>query len=99
MRGPKWVSAIGMVALLTTAALSGTGAVMAQSESPGASPAASEAPVPTLPPGTPVASPKVPTIGFVVPLISNPYWKLIQDFAEGAAGTLGINLHHGPGRQ
>jgi ribose transport system substrate-binding protein len=92
MRGPKWVSAIGMVALLTTAALSGTGAVMAQSESPGASPAASEAPVPTLPPGTPVASPKVPTIGFVVPLISNPYWKLIQDFAEGAAGTLGINL-------
>jgi len=65
---------------------------MAQSESPGMSPAASEAPVPTLAPGTPVASPKVPTIGFVVPLISNPYWKLIQDFAVGAAGTLGINL-------
>jgi ABC-type sugar transport system substrate-binding protein len=27
-----------------------------------------------------------------VPLISNPYWKLIQDFAVGAAGTLGIDL-------
>lgn len=33
-----------------------------------------------------------PTIGFVVPLISNPYWKLIQDFAQGAAGTLGVEL-------
>jgi ribose transport system substrate-binding protein len=35
---------------------------------------------------------KKPTIGFVIPLISNPYWKLIQDFAVGAAGTLGITL-------
>jgi ABC-type sugar transport system substrate-binding protein len=35
---------------------------------------------------------KTLTIGFVVPLISNPYWKLMQDFAQGAAGTLGINL-------
>jgi ABC-type sugar transport system substrate-binding protein len=33
-----------------------------------------------------------PTIGLVVPLISNPYWKLIQDFAVGAAGTLGVDL-------
>jgi ABC-type sugar transport system substrate-binding protein len=33
-----------------------------------------------------------PTIGFVVPLISNPYWKLIQDFAQGAAGTLNVEL-------
>jgi inositol transport system substrate-binding protein len=32
------------------------------------------------------------TIGFVVPLISNPYWKLMQDFAVGAAGTLGVTL-------
>jgi ABC-type sugar transport system substrate-binding protein len=32
------------------------------------------------------------TIGFVVPLISNPYWKLMQDFAQGAAGTLGVTL-------
>ncbi|HEY3524418.1 MAG TPA: substrate-binding domain-containing protein [Candidatus Limnocylindrales bacterium] len=32
------------------------------------------------------------TIGFVVPLISNPYWKLMQDFAVGAAGTLGVKL-------
>jgi len=92
MRGPRWVSAVGMGAILATAALTGTGVALAQSESPGMSPAASEAPVPTLPPGTPVASPKHPTIGFVVPLISNPYWKLIQDFAVGAAGTLGINL-------
>ena len=38
------------------------------------------------------SGPKRPTIGFVVPLISNPYWKLIQDFAKGAAGTLNINL-------
>jgi len=35
------------------------------------------------------------TIGFVVPLISNPYWKLMQDFAVGAAGTLGVNLQTG----
>jgi ABC-type sugar transport system substrate-binding protein len=35
---------------------------------------------------------KNPTIGFVVPLISNPYWKLMQDFAKGAAGQLGIKL-------
>ena len=42
--------------------------------------------------GTGSSGKKNPTIGFVVPLISNPYWKLIQDFAKGAAGTLGINL-------
>jgi inositol transport system substrate-binding protein len=35
---------------------------------------------------------KTYTIGFVVPLISNPYWKLMQDFAQGAAGTLGVTL-------
>jgi len=81
-----------MAGVLATAALSGAGTALAQSESPGASPMASEAPAPTLAPGTPVASPMVPTIGFVVPLISNPYWKLIQDFAVGAAGTLGITL-------
>jgi ABC-type sugar transport system substrate-binding protein len=33
-----------------------------------------------------------PKIGFVIPLISNPYWKLIQDFAVGAAGTIGVDL-------
>jgi ABC-type sugar transport system substrate-binding protein len=32
------------------------------------------------------------TIGFVVPLISNPYWELMQKFAEGAAKQLGIEL-------
>jgi ribose transport system substrate-binding protein len=32
------------------------------------------------------------TIGFVVPLISNPYWALMQNFAKGAAAQLGINL-------
>lgn len=45
--------------------------------------------------GTPAASSgpaAKPKIGFVVPLISNPYWKLIQDFAVGAAGTLGVEL-------
>ncbi len=43
--------------------------------------------------GTPApAGKKTLTIGFVVPLISNPYWKLMQDFAQGAAGTLGVNL-------
>jgi ABC-type sugar transport system substrate-binding protein len=40
--------------------------------------------------GSPAA--KTFTIGFVVPLISNPYWKLMQDFAVGAAGTLGVTL-------
>jgi ABC-type sugar transport system substrate-binding protein len=43
------------------------------------------------PPGGSAAADR-PTIGFVVPLISNPYWKLIQDFAQGAAGTLGVEL-------
>jgi len=38
---------------------------------------------------------KKPTIGFVIPLISNPYWKLMQDFAQGAAGTLGVTLQTG----
>jgi ABC-type sugar transport system substrate-binding protein len=33
-----------------------------------------------------------PTIGFVVPLISNPYWELMQNFAEGAAKQLDIDL-------
>jgi ABC-type sugar transport system substrate-binding protein len=73
--------ALGAVALLLgTLAVSSAG-VVAQSPaaSGGTSPAATTAPNP-------------PTIGFVVPLISNPYWKLIQDFAQGAAGTLGINL-------
>ena len=37
-------------------------------------------------------APEAPTIGLVIPLISNPYWKLIQDFTQGAAGTLGVNL-------
>jgi ABC-type sugar transport system substrate-binding protein len=41
------------------------------------------------------ASGKQLTIGFVVPLISNPYWKLMQDFAVGAAHTLGVNLQTG----
>jgi ABC-type sugar transport system substrate-binding protein len=44
----------------------------------------------TAPSGSPVA--KQLTIGFVVPLISNPYWKLMQDFAVGAGGTLGVKL-------
>jgi ABC-type sugar transport system substrate-binding protein len=63
-----------------------------------ASPAATTRPAtpgPTTAAATPVpATPAAtkPTIGFVVPLISNPYWKLIQDFAVGAAGTLGVNL-------
>jgi ABC-type sugar transport system substrate-binding protein len=35
---------------------------------------------------------KALTIGFVVPLISNPYWQLMQDFAKGAAGQLGVKL-------
>jgi galactofuranose transport system substrate-binding protein len=38
------------------------------------------------------AAKKTPTIGFVVPLISNPYWQLMQSFAQGAAGQLGIKL-------
>lgn len=32
------------------------------------------------------------TIGFVVPLISNPYWQLMQNFAKSAAAQLGIKL-------
>ena len=33
-----------------------------------------------------------PKIGFVVPLISNPYWELMQNFAKGAAKQLGVDL-------
>jgi len=32
------------------------------------------------------------TIGWDVPLISNPYWALLQNFAEGAAKQFGIKL-------
>jgi ABC-type sugar transport system substrate-binding protein len=42
--------------------------------------------------GSTSAGKKSPTIGFVVPLISNPYWELMQNFAKGAAGQLGIKL-------
>jgi ribose transport system substrate-binding protein len=72
--------------MLTASACSSTtgsaapSAAASQAASSGASaPAASQ----------PAARPK---IGFVVPLISNPYWKLIQDFAQGAAGTLDVEL-------
>lgn len=35
---------------------------------------------------------KGPTIGFVIPLISNPYWELMQNFALECAKQFNINL-------
>ena len=90
MRGPKWALAVAMVVTLMASAC-GPGAGTPRPATPGATTrpttAATSAATPT---GSPAAT--RPTIGFVVPLISNPYWKLIQDFAVGAAGTLGIEL-------
>jgi ABC-type sugar transport system substrate-binding protein len=79
MRGIRSVlAALAVTASLVVGACSGSA-----SPSPGASSGA----------GTPTGSAgKQYTIGFVVPLISNPYWKLMQDFAQGAAGTLGVKL-------
>jgi ABC-type sugar transport system substrate-binding protein len=70
-----------------------TSASAAASSAPAA--ASSAASAVTSASGAAVSAPatkKNPTIGFVVPLISNPYWKLMQDFAKGAAGALGIKL-------
>lgn len=62
--------------------------------SSGASPSASSAPPASASSSSASASAsgKQLTIGFVVPLISNPYWKVMQDFAVGAAQVLGIKL-------
>jgi ABC-type sugar transport system substrate-binding protein len=74
-----------MAAVLTAVACSSPGSTTAPSAASGASaPAESGG----------AGAPK-PKIGFVIPLISNPYWKLIQDFAQGAAGTLGVELQTG----
>jgi ABC-type sugar transport system substrate-binding protein len=69
--------------------------ILAACSSGSSSPSASTGPAAsTATGGSPAASggSKPLTIGFVVPLISNPYWKLMQDFATGAAGTLGVTL-------
>jgi ABC-type sugar transport system substrate-binding protein len=79
MRGSRWLAAVGLVVTMVATACSSPAAT---------SKPATQGPVAT---GTAAAAEK-PTIGFVVPLISNPYWKLIQDFAVGAAGTLGVNI-------
>ena len=81
MRGSRWPVAIGLAFTLIASACT----------SPATSqPPATQGGSATSVPGSGGAS--KPTIGFVVPLISNPYWKLIQDFAVGAAGTLGVTL-------
>ena len=83
MRRSRWLVAIGLVIMLIATAC--TPAASQPAATSGAtSGATASAPAST-------AATK-PTIGFVVPLISNPYWKLIQDFAVGAAGTLGVTL-------
>ncbi|MDQ1670916.1 MAG: hypothetical protein QOE40_2977 [Actinomycetota bacterium] len=58
----------------------------------GSSAAAGSAPADNASADNASADKKTPTIGFVVPLISNPYWELMQSFAKGAAGQLGIKL-------
>ncbi len=75
------------VSLIVVACTSGTTATTAPSVAAPGSAAPSGAASPS---GS--AAGEQYTIGFVVPLISNPYWKLMQDFAQGAAGTLGIDL-------
>src|SRR4051812_7716716 len=90
MRGPKWALAVAMVVTLMASACGGTGGA---STRPSTAAATSRPSVAATSAATPAKSAAAkPTIGFVVPLISNPYWKLIQDFAVGAAGTLGITL-------
>jgi ABC-type sugar transport system substrate-binding protein len=81
MRASRSLGAVALVASLVASACSSTPGASAGS-SAGSSPAAS-------------GGGKALTIGFVVPLISNPYWKLMQDFAQGAAGTLGVTLQTG----
>jgi inositol transport system substrate-binding protein len=83
MRSWRSAGVIALAVMLTASACSAGGGSAAPSAP--ASQAASVAP------GGSQAAAK-PKIGFVVPLISNPYWKLIQDFAQGAAGTLNIDL-------
>jgi ribose transport system substrate-binding protein len=92
MRGPKWALAVAMAVTLIASACGGPGAATPRPATPGATAVAptSAATSAATPAGT-MAHTR-PTIGFVVPLISNPYWKLIQDFAVGAAGTLDIEL-------
>jgi ABC-type sugar transport system substrate-binding protein len=85
MRRSLGVALLG-AALITSACSSSGGAATG---TPGAQPSGSAAAA------SGSAAPSTPTVGFVVPLISNPYWKLIQDFAQGAAGTLGVELQTG----
>jgi ABC-type sugar transport system substrate-binding protein len=80
-----------MAAVLTATACSSPGSTTAPSSPATASQAAGE----SQPAGSGGTGAAKPTIGFVIPLISNPYWKLIQDFAQGAAGTLGVELKTG----
>lgn len=80
MRGSRWRVAIGLVVTLVATACSSPASQAPATQGAGGTP----------PPAS--GGGEKPTIGFVVPLISNPYWKLIQDFAVGAAGTLGVEL-------
>jgi ABC-type sugar transport system substrate-binding protein len=81
MRRTRSLGAIALVLSVVVGACSGSGSA----PSAGATTAASA-------PAAASAAATKPKIGFVIPLISNPYWKLIQDFAQGAAGTLGVEL-------
>ena len=76
MRGKRYLAVLATASVVLGACSAGATASPAGG---GASPGAS-------------SGAKQLTIGFVVPLISNPYWKLMQDFAVGAAGTLGVTL-------
>jgi ABC-type sugar transport system substrate-binding protein len=88
MRIPRSLGVVLLGAALVTGACSSSG-----STATGTPPAqASSGSQPSAAGSAPASKPK---IGFVVPLISNPYWKLIQDFAQGAAGTLGVDLQTG----
>jgi ABC-type sugar transport system substrate-binding protein len=88
MRSWRRVGAIAFSVMLAASACSNGSGSAAPTTAP-ASQAAATSAGSEAPGSQAVARPK---IGFVVPLISNPYWKLIQDFAQGAAGTLNVEL-------
>jgi ABC-type sugar transport system substrate-binding protein len=88
MRRSLGVALLG--AALVTGACSNTGG--SATGTPATQPSASSEASPSASGSAAIKNPKV---GFVIPLISNPYWKLIQDFAQGAAGTLGVELQTG----
>jgi ABC-type sugar transport system substrate-binding protein len=91
MRSWRAPGVVALALMLCVSACTGaTGTAAPSAAAPSAAPASQAASASAAPAESQAA--ERPTIGFVVPLISNPYWKLIEDFAKGAAGTLDVEL-------